>query len=97
MLFTPGAPGTSSVCVNGSGVTINDTTESFPVSNLSVVFAGTLTSTNVTTTNSAGGAAATSAPPSPSASSKSGAETIHVHLGIVFLTGVIMVAASFLM
>ena len=82
MIFTPGAAGTSNVCTNGSGITLTDTSQQFPISNLSVDFVGTQTSPSSTASGSAGSGASSS---SSTASAKSGAGIIRFHYGIMVL------------
>ena len=82
MIFTPGAAGTSNVCTNGSGITLTDTSQQFPISNLSVDFVGTQTSPSSAASGSAatGGSGA-----STTASAKSGAGIIRFDYGIIVL------------
>jgi hypothetical protein len=66
--------------MNGTGITLTDTSESFPISNLTADFVGTQTSPS---SSPASGAASPSS--SSSASAKSGAGTIGFEYGIMVL------------
>ena len=67
MNFTEGAPGTSSLCVNGSGIGLASTTSGFEISTDDVSFKGAPSS-----------ASGSSSAPSASATAKSGAGFIQV-------------------
>ena len=85
MIFTPGAAGTSNICTNGSGITLTDTTQQFPISNLSVDFVGTQTSPSSAASGSAATSGSGAASSSSTASAKSGAGTIRFDYGIMVL------------
>ena len=72
VIFTAGSAGTSGVCTNGTGITLTDTSQQFPISNLSVTFVGTET-TNATSSGASGSAIPSS---SSTGSGKSGAGTV---------------------
>ena len=69
MNFTVGAPGTSSSCVNGSGVSLASSTTGFEISTNDISFTGA---------SSSASASGSSAAPSASATAKSGAGFIQV-------------------
>ena len=71
--------------MNGTGITLTDTSQSFPISNLSVDFVGTQTSASSST---ASGAAKPSS--SSTGSVKSGVGTVRFEYGVA----VLMVALS---
>lgn len=85
MIFTPGAAGTSSVCTNGSGITLSDTSQQFPISNLSVDFVGTQTSPSSAASGSAATSGSGAASSSSTTTAKSGAGTIRCDYGIMVL------------
>lgn len=85
-MYTPGTAGTSNVCTNGTGITLTDTSQQFPISNLSVDFVGSQTSASPS--GASGSVAASS---SSTAAAKSGAGSIRFEHGIgVLLAGISM-------
>jgi len=95
--FTAGAPGTNSVCVNGTGITLAPSTTGFDVSSDNVVFDGAFGSSSPSGSASPSGSVASqsgssTAAPSASATAKSGAGRIQV--GIASFIGIGCVALA---
>ena len=92
-----GAPGTSSVCTNGSGISITDSTDSFPISDLAVTFdngPSSNSTTEPTTTaaepTSSSTGSASSGAPSTTESAKSSAGSLRVETGLVLVVSLML-------
>ena len=68
-----------------SGITLTDTSQQFPISNLSVDFVGTQTSPSSSASGSAAASGSAKASSSSTASAKRGAGTVRFDYGIMVL------------
>lgn len=87
MKFTEGAPGTSTACTNGTGVTLASTNTGFEISSEDVSFTGGV--------NASASSSSTTAAPSASQTAKSGAGFVQVSAGM--FVGVLCAAAALML